>query len=106
MGRQKQESPPGVHPVAAVHAGRRGRIAPGRVKPSRTSLHDRDIDMVLRKGWLPEPEDMPEGEGISFNMSTEAWKRHACLVAGRDLTPAEWEAALPERPYRQVCAGS
>ncbi len=45
------------------------------------------------------------GEGISFKMSAEAWKRHACLVAGRDLTAAEWDEALPERPYQTVCAG-
>jgi WD40 repeat protein/DNA-binding SARP family transcriptional activator len=45
------------------------------------------------------------GEGISFNMSREAWKRHACLVAGRDLTRAEWESALPGRPYQASCDG-
>jgi DNA-binding SARP family transcriptional activator/WD40 repeat protein len=46
------------------------------------------------------------GEGISFDMSPEAWKRHACLVAGRDLTAAEWNGALPGRPYRAVCSGT
>ena len=46
------------------------------------------------------------GEGISFDMSPDAWKRHACLVAGRDLTPAEWNDALPGRPYRAVCTGT
>ena len=46
-----------------------------------------------------------ETEGISFNMSPEAWKRHACLVAGRELTPAEWDEALPGRPYQRVCTG-
>jgi len=45
------------------------------------------------------------GEGISFDMSPEAWKRHACRVAGRELTAAEWEDALPGRPYRAVCSG-
>ncbi len=45
------------------------------------------------------------GEGISFDMSPEAWKRHACLVAGRELSPAEWEEALPDRPYQSVCPG-
>jgi WD40 repeat protein/DNA-binding SARP family transcriptional activator len=45
------------------------------------------------------------GEGISFGMSPEAWKRHACLVAGRELSPAEWEEALPDRPYQSVCPG-
>lgn len=44
------------------------------------------------------------GEGISFDMSPEAWKRHACLVAGRELTPAEWDQALPRRPYQPVCS--
>ena len=47
-----------------------------------------------------------ETEGISFNMSPEAWKRHACLVAGRELTPAEWDEALPGRPYQRVCTGN
>ncbi len=44
------------------------------------------------------------GEGISFDMSHEAWKRHACLVAGRELTQAEWSEVLPERPYQAVCS--
>jgi WD40 repeat protein/DNA-binding SARP family transcriptional activator len=44
-------------------------------------------------------------EGISFDMSPEAWKRHACLVAGRDFTAREWEEALPEQPYQTVCSG-
>jgi WD40 repeat protein/DNA-binding SARP family transcriptional activator len=45
------------------------------------------------------------GQGISFELSPEAWKRHACLVAGRELTAREWEDALPERPYQAVCSG-
>jgi len=44
------------------------------------------------------------GEGISFEMSREAWKRHACLVAGRELTLAEWNDALPGGPYQAVCS--
>jgi WD40 repeat protein len=44
------------------------------------------------------------GEGISFDMSHDAWKRHACLVAGRELTPAEWNEVLPDRPYQTVCS--
>jgi hypothetical protein len=27
----------------------------------------------------------------------------ACAAAGRDMTPAEWAAELPGRPYRSVC---
>jgi WD40 repeat protein/DNA-binding SARP family transcriptional activator len=46
------------------------------------------------------------GAGISFDMSSPDWTRHACLVAGRDLTAAEWADALPGRPYRAVCSGT
>ena len=38
-------------------------------------------------------------------MSPEAWKRHACLVAGRELTADEWSEALPGRPYQSACPG-
>jgi WD40 repeat protein/class 3 adenylate cyclase len=43
--------------------------------------------------------------GIRLATDPEAWKRHACLVAGRELTPREWKDALPARPYRAVCSG-
>jgi WD40 repeat protein/DNA-binding SARP family transcriptional activator len=46
------------------------------------------------------------GKGISFDTSPDAWKRHACRVAGRELTPAEWADALPTRPYQAVCSGA
>jgi WD40 repeat protein len=45
------------------------------------------------------------GQGVRLDASLEAWKRHACVVAGRDLTARESEDALPERPYRAVCSG-
>jgi WD40 repeat protein len=45
------------------------------------------------------------GEGISLDLRPAAWKRHACQVAGRELTAAEWRDALPRRPYRAVCSG-
>ena len=43
------------------------------------------------------------GAGMRFDTSPDAWKRHACLVAGRELTRLEWADALPGRPYRRVC---
>ena len=46
-----------------------------------------------------------EDDGVSFDMSPEAWKRHACVVAGRDIGSAEWEQALPGRPFQSVCPG-
>jgi len=44
--------------------------------------------------------------GVRLATDPEVWKRHACLVAGRDLIPREWKDALPERRYRAVCAGA
>ena len=43
------------------------------------------------------------GRGVRWDVRAESWKRHACLVAGRELTEAEWRDALPDRPLRPVC---
>jgi WD40 repeat protein len=40
---------------------------------------------------------------VRWDIAPEAWKRHACRVAGRELTHQEWSDALPDRPYRTVC---
>ena len=42
--------------------------------------------------------------GVRLATDPEAWKRHACLVAGRELTRREWRDALPGRQYRTVCS--
>jgi WD40 repeat protein len=44
------------------------------------------------------------GRGVRWDVRPESWKRHACLVAGRELTEAEWRDALPGRPPRPVCS--
>jgi WD40 repeat protein len=44
-----------------------------------------------------------QGRGVRWDMSPVAWNRHACRVAGRELTAREWQDALPGRPYRAVC---
>ncbi len=41
--------------------------------------------------------------GRSFPLSVSSWIAHACRVAGRDLTAAEWASYVPSRPYRQTC---
>jgi WD40 repeat protein len=43
------------------------------------------------------------GRGVRWDVRPASWKRHACLVAGRELTEAEWRDALPDRPLRPVC---
>jgi WD40 repeat protein len=44
--------------------------------------------------------------GVRWDVSVDSWKRHACRVAGRDLTAREWRDALPDRHYQAVCASS
>jgi WD40 repeat protein len=45
------------------------------------------------------------GEGDLYRWDTrlERAVEFACTLAGRQLTPAEWAEAFPERPYRQTC---
>jgi WD40 repeat protein/DNA-binding SARP family transcriptional activator len=40
---------------------------------------------------------------VRWDVGPEAWKQHACRVAGRELTRREWAEALPGRHYRTVC---
>jgi len=44
-----------------------------------------------------------QGRGVRWDVRPEAWKRHACLMAGREFTAREWRDALPDRPFRSVC---
>lgn len=43
------------------------------------------------------------GRGVRWEVSPEAWKHHACAIAGRPMTENEWADALPDRPFRPVC---
>jgi DNA-binding SARP family transcriptional activator/WD40 repeat protein len=43
------------------------------------------------------------GRAYRWDIRPSSWARHACAVAGRQLTRAEWEDALPERDYSPAC---
>jgi WD40 repeat protein len=43
------------------------------------------------------------GRGYRWDLRPDAWARHACAVAGRRLTRAEWDAVLPERSFAPAC---
>ena len=43
------------------------------------------------------------GEAHLWDIRTESLVRHACAVAGRRLTRAEWDEALPGRAYDPAC---
>ncbi len=44
------------------------------------------------------------GRGYLWDLGPSAWERRACVVAGRPLTRAEWNEALPGRRYEPACA--
>jgi WD40 repeat protein len=45
------------------------------------------------------------GRAYHWDVRPSAWTRHACAVAGRRLTRAEWRDALPDRKYAPACGG-
>jgi WD40 repeat protein len=44
------------------------------------------------------------GRAYLWDVRPASWARHACAVAGRTLTRAEWDELLPNRPYARICA--
>ena len=44
-----------------------------------------------------------DGEAIAWPARVGAWERAACVIAGRNLSPAEWGQYLGNRPYRTTC---
>ena len=44
------------------------------------------------------------GRGYVWDVQPHSWARRACAIAGRTLTRAEWQNALPERDYAPACA--
>ena len=45
------------------------------------------------------------GRGYRWDVRPSSWERQACAIAGRTLTRAEWNDALPGRDYRPACSG-
>ena len=44
------------------------------------------------------------GTAQRWEVSPDAWSKHACRVAGRELTRAEWDELVPDQDYRAVCS--
>ena len=71
----------------ALPSGRGGLVGAGFIDGGRRMavLHDRG--------------------GYAWDLDPASWARHACSVAGRTLTRAEWNSALPGRRYAPACTG-
>lgn len=71
-----------------------------RMQPSRPNLRsslafDEDGDAVVIA--------YEDGSAVSFEIDPAVWLDHACAVAGRNLTAAEWRNLFGDRPYRETC---
>ena len=44
-----------------------------------------------------------DGSGAVWSLGVDAWRRHACAVAGRNLTREEWSRFLSGEGYRTTC---
>jgi WD40 repeat protein len=44
------------------------------------------------------------GRGAVWDLRPRSWQARACAIAGRPLTRAEWQDALPGRAYAPACA--
>jgi hypothetical protein len=45
----------------------------------------------------------PETGWLEWTIDPDAWHGRACEIAGRNLTADEWQAYLPDEPYRDTC---
>jgi WD40 repeat protein/class 3 adenylate cyclase len=106
--------------IASVEFSRDGRLLATSSADGTVLLWDVETQEPIGSPLVVEPDTFvsaafsPDGahlyavstrdRGVRLETDPEAWKRHACLVAGRELTAQEWKDALPERPYRTVCS--
>jgi WD40 repeat protein len=44
-----------------------------------------------------------DGRAFRWKVDPAAWRKHACAVVGRGLTPEQWEKIVPEQDYISVC---
>jgi WD40 repeat protein len=44
-----------------------------------------------------------DGTVLLWDIDPASWRKRACAVAGRHLTPQEWQEFLPDRPYQPSC---
>jgi WD40 repeat protein len=46
---------------------------------------------------------LDDGSVRQVDIDPASWQRRACLLAGRDLTEAEWQTLVPDQPFQDVC---
>jgi WD40 repeat protein len=64
------------------------------------------VGAVFTRGGTHLAAVYDNGQGYSWDVRPSSWMRHACTVAGRQLTPTEWNETLPGRKYEPACGAT
>jgi WD40 repeat protein len=94
-----------------------GRLLAVSGEDGTASLWDLDSRKRLGESFpipqaaIPVAQFAGNGDLVIVNLADAAvwptdpdrWERFACRAAGRDMTKAEWNDILPDRPYQHVC---
>jgi WD40 repeat protein len=78
-------------------------VASGRAIGGSLTAASRDTIGAAFVGGGSRLAVVHQDGGYVWDVRPSSWKRHACAVAGRSLTRAEWENALPEGEYAPAC---
>jgi DNA-binding SARP family transcriptional activator/WD40 repeat protein len=66
------------------------------------------VDRAVSAAFVDEGTQLvtlhDDGRGYLWDAHPQSWAERACAVAGRTLTRAEWQDALPDRDYAPACA--
>ena len=61
----------------------------------------KSIDVSPNGHWLAIANDNTVS---MWSIDIDAWQRHACQLANRSLSPAEWAIYVGDEPYRDACS--
>lgn len=131
QGRLRLWSADSGKPVTGTLGGHRGDVTTASVSPNGRTVATGSTDGTIRL-WdrstnqpigaplpgIPNRPVIPEftpdgayllaitntGRAFRWDVRPSSWARHACHIASRTLTPAEWSDALPDREYAPACS--
>jgi WD40 repeat protein len=79
-------------------------VASGRpIGSPLPGIPNAQVGVVFTRGGTHVAAVYESGQGYSWDVRPGSWAHRACAVAGRRLTRAEWEEALPGRSYEPAC---
>jgi WD40 repeat protein len=66
-------------------------------------LENSDVDATVAPTGTRLYAVYNTGQGYDWSIDPQVWAGHACAVAGRPLSSAEWDQYLSSRPYQPAC---